>query len=103
MLSILTFFMSYVDVTTKVKFNGSIDINYLEGEQKKWVLQIFRRLVNLFHLFRRLVKTFDLFRWMVKHLRLFRRLVKSFYLFRRMVKPFYLFKGSSNLVKSLKG
>ena len=43
-------YMSYVTARTLVKFNGSMDTNYLEGEEEKWVLHLFRRLVNLFYL-----------------------------------------------------
>ena len=35
--------MSYVDARTKVKFNGSMDTNYLEGEELNEYSHLFRR------------------------------------------------------------
>ena len=83
-------------VMSYVEFNRSIDTNYLEGEKRKWVFHLFRRLVNLFHLYRRLVKPFHLFRRIFKIFHLFKRLVKPFHLFRRSVKPFHLFRRLVN-------
>ena len=48
-----------------LKYNESMDENYLEREEEEGYSTFFRKGVNLFHLFRRLVKSFYLSRRLV--------------------------------------
>ena len=83
-------FMSYVNARTWVKFNGSMNANYIEEE---CALHLFERLVNLFCLFTMMVKHVHIFTRLIKHFHLFRMMVKHVHLFRILVKPYTNVRG----------
>ena len=85
-------FMSFLDARNFGEFQLEHGCKLSRRRRIKWVLNLFRRLVNLFYLFRRLVNIFYLFRRLIKPFHFFKRMVEPFHLFRRSIKPFHLFK-----------